>query len=231
MTCPRCGHSVNDPDAPFCISCGAELRAPATPSRRRVWLVLSVAAVLVVVAIVVALVVTSRDPEPVAAPPTQLSGNGLPEIPTELPGLVTPPSRPPRSAPAALVQLSVGAGQHPTSTAVQTVLTAYYTAINTHDYDGWLATVTPAVSRDQPRDAWLTGYRSTRDDQVEVRSIVGSTGGVVRVAIAMRSTQDPADAPPDLRVPRICWTLTLPVDSASRRIGPVERGSTTKRAC
>jgi len=140
-----------------------------------------------------------------------------------------PPTTP--SAPA-LVRLADGAASSSYGAAVLALLERHFTAINQRDFTTWTTTVTPARARDQSADRWRAAYRSTVDSEVIVTAIVTAGNGVA-VSLAFVSSQDPADAPQDLHVSRICWTSVWPVDNVSQnlRIGVPSPGATAKRRC
>ncbi|WP_026204442.1 hypothetical protein [Actinomycetospora chiangmaiensis] len=127
--------------------------------------------------------------------------------------------------------LGAAAAGQPDAAVVQTALTSYYAAINAHDYDAWLAASQPAAAKTQTRTGWESGYRSSQDDDVVIEAITPGPGGNDLATVSMRSTQDPADAPSSLPVGRICWTLTLPVDPSTGKVGVSQKGSTTMAAC
>jgi hypothetical protein len=85
----------------------------------------------------------------------------------------------------------------------------------------------------QPADAWQRSYRSTRDSDVTVISIVDTGADAVEVQLSFVSEQDLADAPRDLRAERICWRSRWPVrDLSSGGVLDIPpAGSTVKNAC
>ena len=127
------------------------------------------------------------------------------------------------------VSLDADAANHPDAAQVQSVLTAYFAAINAHDYDAWASAVSPALAADQPRAAWEQGYRTTQDDQIVVSNIRSSSSTYAQVSF--RSTQDPADAPKDMPAGSICWSMTYPIDLTNAKVGQPVRGTVSKQQC
>ena len=145
-----------------------------------------------------------------------------------LPGSV-PPGQPVAGAGSGDVLLSADAAAHPSAFAVLAQLQRYFDAINAGDYAAWQTTVTP--DRVQPEQAWKDGYRSTRDGTIRIDRIDDEPGGALLVRVRFTSTQAVADAPPDLRVPRICWRSTLPMQGVPPRIARTSVSSSLSAAC
>jgi hypothetical protein len=137
------------------------------------------------------------------------------------------------SAGSTAVSLAADAADSPSAAQVQDLLTRHFSAINDLDYAAWVATVTPARAKDQTQDAWLQGYRSSRDSNVTITAIDPVDPQTVTVHISFVSAQDPQDAPADLQVGRICWTQQIPVEGVGTdpRLGLPPKGSSTKSAC
>lgn len=135
--------------------------------------------------------------------------------------------------PGGLVTLDASAAGHPDSATVQDLLNRHFSAINDLDYDAWTGTVTARRASDQPSSTWLADYRSTVDSEVRVTSIETTSGSDAVVGLSFVSRQDPADAPADLPVSRICWTSEWPVSdlASGGRIGIPPPGTTGMREC
>lgn len=121
-----------------------------------------------------------------------------------------------------------------TGSAVRPLFTKFYLAINSKDFAGWSTTVTSTRLKEQSEAEWRQGYQSTQISEVIVKSVTSNGGDVSRVAISFISNQDPADAPSDLRVPRICWSIVTTVvylGGPQQAIGSQVPGSATKAAC
>lgn len=126
------------------------------------------------------------------------------------------------------VQLSPGVGS-PAATTVVSLMQSYFTAINNLDYGSYAA----AMLRPSSASSFASGYRSVHDSQVVISSIEPTGADSATVVLSFVSTQDIDQAPPTLRVPRICWQQRLPVTqlAAGGKIGTPVAGSTTMRQC
>lgn len=139
---------------------------------------------------------------------------------------------PARQPGPATVELTADAAAHPDGDEVRRLLQAHFDAINSRNYDLWTTTVVSERIEAQPRREWLSSYRSTRDGSVVVRRIEAAALGRLNVLVGFVSTQDVADAPPDLPEPCIRWQLTLPVSRAEGplKLATVPAGTTPERS-
>lgn len=166
-------------------------------------------------------------PLPLCTAPNPYGTAGVPALPTQSPTTTTPAPSPDRVQ----VTESAASAQAP---AVLAIAQRYFDAINAHDYEAWTATVTPQRASQQSRGSWNQGYRSTHEFSVVVTAITPTGPDSATAAMSFVSTQDPADAPSDLPVTRICWQTQLPVTNLSgggARIGTAPNGVTTKNSC
>lgn len=104
------------------------------------------------------------------------------------------------------VTLSASAEASPDAQPVEDLLTRYYTAINRHDYDAWLTTVSTSQAK-RNRDDWTEGYSTTRDSDVYVSDIY-TKGSNLLVRIQFVSHQAVQYAPTSLPVDCIRWDVT-----------------------
>jgi hypothetical protein len=166
------------------------------PSQR--WLV--PALLLATVATLVGAVLARNlyaDPEPVAPPavlPTKTS-----VAPSEQPGDPT-------------VKGTQDALSHPLYGTVRTLLQTFFDSINAKDYDLWRKTVTAQRVSDTSREQWSADFQSTQDGSPVVYRIELGAEGTARVLLTFISTQDVADAPPELPVPCIRWNVVWPLE-------------------
>ncbi|WP_307849432.1 hypothetical protein [Qaidamihabitans albus] len=139
-----------------------------------------------------------------------------------------PPGREPGSP---RVELTADAAAHPDSERVRQVLQAHFDGINRRDYDLWASTVVEDRIRAQPRREWLANYRSTRDGSILVHRIELAPEERLNVLVGFTSTQDVADAPPELPETCIRWRLTLPLSLEGDRwkLDTVPAGTTPER--
>jgi len=158
-------------------------------------------------------------PLPLCNAPSPYVAAGVPAPSAQSP--TTTPSAP--SPDRVQVTESAASAQAP---AVLAISQRYYNAINAHDYDAWTATVTSQRASQQSRASWNQGYRSTHEFSVVVTAITPTGADSATVAMSFVSTQDPADAPTDLPVTRICWQTQLPVThlGTDARIGTSPSG-------
>ncbi|WP_219417252.1 hypothetical protein [Pseudonocardia nigra] len=140
-------------------------------------------------------------------------------------------SVPARGAGPTTVEVSADVARHPWGEAVRAQLQRHFDAINAKDYAQWRETVVPERAEALPEPAWQEAYRSSRDGSIRIVRIDDAPGGGVLVRLRFVSTQDVADAPPDLPVERICWRSTLPMTGLPPRIARTGDGSSDAAAC
>ncbi|WP_179775979.1 hypothetical protein [Amycolatopsis endophytica] len=126
------------------------------------------------------------------------------------------------------VELTPDAAAHPQNTAVRAVMQAYFDSINNRDYDLWKTAVTRERQQAKPESTWLKDYDSTRDGSILVYRIDAVPDKQLRVLVGFTSTQDPADAPPELPEACVHWRLVLPLtlESSAWKVDAAS-GSTT----
>jgi hypothetical protein len=168
----------------------------STGSPRQLWLlpVLLVAVIATALGALVARSVYADQPRPPAA-------------------IEPPPSSVPRDEQpgSAEVKGTTDAVAHPLYVTVEKLLQQYFNAINAKDYEAWSATVTAGRRKDQPEKDWRHNFKSSRDGSIVVYRIETAAGGdTARVLLHFTSTQDPADAPPNLPVDCIEWNVVWP---------------------
>jgi hypothetical protein len=129
------------------------------------------------------------------------------------------------------VRMSVDALEHPAAELVRTQLQAYFTAINTRDYESWVETVVPERARALPREEWLQAYGSTQDGTIRVDRIDDIEGSRVLVRVRFVSTQDLDAAPPDLQERRICWYASYPMSGVPPLLEQTGAESSRREAC
>lgn len=146
----------------------------------------------------------------------------------------SPVAVPDTGAGSNVVLLSADAAEHPDGPAVREQLQRHYDAINDLDYDAWTGTVVTARSDTLSEGRWREDYATTTDGTIRVDRIDADGDGLL-VRVRFTSTQDVADAPQALPVPRICWRTTLPLtrsaDGTPPRIDRTGGGSSVAEAC
>lgn len=141
------------------------------------------------------------------------------------------PALPQAGAGDGRVQLSDDARRHPSAEAVRAQLQRHYDAINAGDHAAWAATVVPERAAGQPEPAWRAAYDTTTDGTIRIDRIDDLDGGRVLVRVRFVSTQDPADAPPELQVRRICWRSSLPMSGSPPVVELAPAGASIRRPC
>jgi hypothetical protein len=129
------------------------------------------------------------------------------------------------------VQLSSEARRHPAGAAVLAQLQTHYDAINARDYAAWTTTVVRSRVDSLPEADFARAYASTVDGSMRVDRIDDGPDGELLVRLRFVSTQDVADAPPDVPAERICWRSTLPMTGSPPRIDETRGGSSVPEAC
>lgn len=131
-----------------------------------------------------------------------------------------------------VVSLAAELRDSPYAAAVTTLLTQYFTAINTRDYDAWLATLSRR-HRTSDRPTFLANYASTVDDDILVVAITTRPDGVLMVAATFRSRQDPLHAPADLPAGCLRWRIGYPLvrENGELRIPVLGKANSSYQRC
>ncbi|MCK2240804.1 MULTISPECIES: hypothetical protein [unclassified Crossiella] len=131
------------------------------------------------------------------------------------------------------VEFTPDASAHPDAPAIKSLLTGYFEAINSRNFDQWRAHVTAKVSQETQRAVWNADYATTKDGSILVRRVINSPGGTLRIMLTFTSTQDPAKSPPDARSDCNRWRATyqLAVEGRTLRIDKGSPLSTIVSAC
>jgi hypothetical protein len=135
---------------------------------------------------------------------------------TPAPGSSTSASdKPPRSV---VVSLSPSAENAPQARDVADLIQRYFSAINRHDYDSWLTTVTTAQAR-RDRDTWTDDYSTTHDSDIYVSDI--TPGDPLTVRMQFVSHQALAFAPTALPAECVRWDVTYQIldEGVGLRVG------------
>lgn len=129
------------------------------------------------------------------------------------------------------VELSPAAAAHPQAGAVRDLVQRSIDARNSGSYDAWRATIVAGVRTDAA--TFATETRTVRTGSVVLRRIDPIGRGELVVPMGYVTTQDPADAPADVRVPRLCWQVSAVVqteDDGLRLVVP-RAGSQLRTPC
>ena len=126
-------------------------------------------------------------------PPARLAGLGAPPPSGNSPSPPPSGNSPSPRVSAVPVSLAPPAALYPDAALIQPLIAAYFRAINSRDYAGYLATQNPgnALTAQQ----FQTGFRSTEDSHVLVTSIAIAPDGRPAADVTFTSRQQPADGP------------------------------------
>lgn len=142
---------------------------------------------------------------------------------------------PPNEQPGpSTVELTPDAAAHPQDDVVRKLLQDYFDSINGRSYEQYRTTVTIARMQSMGPNEWRRNFESTRDGSIVVYRIESSGPSLMNVLVSFTSVQDPSDAPPDLQVPCIRWSLVLPVrqEAGSWKVDTVPSGAPAEfKAC
>jgi hypothetical protein len=125
------------------------------------------------------------------------------------------------------------AAAHPDAARVRALLQNYFDAINQGNYQLWSSTVLAQRTRDTNKNDFLTQYRSTVDTSIVVHRLEAWPGGGLLALISFTSVQDPAYAPPDLRVRCLRWRVSYPLvtEAGQLRIGMASPNTSLREPC
>ncbi|GAA4877409.1 hypothetical protein [Actinomycetospora straminea] len=111
------------------------------------------------------------------------------------------------------VVLSASAAAHPQADAVRDLVQRWTDARNAGDLAAYRATLVPDARVDPA--TFTDTARTQRVGSVVIRRLDPVAGGEIVVPLGYVTTQDPAVAPPDVRVQRLCWQISAVVETAS----------------
>ncbi|RZT19753.1 hypothetical protein EV649_2890 [Kribbella sp. VKM Ac-2569] len=173
--------------------------------------------------------------EPVETPaeewtpsPTEDETSDIPPVSTEPAESVAP------SVPAVgneLITVTPEAAQDPAAADVVQLLTAYFTAINNHDYDAHQAQLTRAARAAMTRKEFTSGFRSTVDSEITLAGLSIARDGRMVAEVSFVSRQNAEDGPERQTCTR--WTVGkfFEGQGTSLRIGKALSGSARYEAC
>lgn len=123
----------------------------------------------------------------------------------------------PESGPVT-ISLSPSAENAPHARDIADLIQRYFGAINRHDYDSWLTTVTTAQAR-RDRDSWTDDYSTTHDTDIYVSDI--TPGDPMTVRMQFVSHQALEFAPAALKAECVRWDVTYQIldEGVGLRVG------------
>ena len=117
------------------------------------------------------------------------------------------------TAGSGVVTMSAAATTHPQSAAVRDLIQRHIDARNDGDLTAYRATLVPGARVDEGTFEVVT--RTMRVGSIVVQRIDPVGDGELVVPVGFVTTQDPADAPADVRVPRLCWQVSAVIETGS----------------
>ena len=91
---------------------------------------------------------------------------------------------------------------------MESLFTAYFEGINTHNYAEFASTLDAAMQAKNPQSSFDSGYATTSDSNETINSITPSGSGL-KAVVTFTSHQAAADSPDNRRCNN--YTLTLPL--------------------
>jgi hypothetical protein len=141
----------------------------------------------------------------VTAPPTQPAATQPASLQASTSPAASPsPSASPSVSPSVV---SVAPGAKPASAPVEIVLSHYFQGINKHDYAEYASSQTAQGKADQPQASFDSGYATTADSQMTLRSLTPTGAGDLTATVTFTSRQSPADSVDQSACN--AWTLNL----------------------
>jgi hypothetical protein len=86
--------------------------------------------------------------------------------------------------------ITAAAEQDPAASSVGSFLNSYFSAINTHDYQSYLALLSPQLQQGMSQASFDSGYAATADSRATLVAISAANGDVV-AQVRFTSHQDP----------------------------------------
>lgn len=107
----------------------------------------------------------------------------------------SPPTTSPSPSGGSGVSVGTGASQDPDASSVAAFLSQYFAAINGHDYQSYLALLSPQLQQATTQAQFDSGYRSTVDSNETLVGISTASDGDLAAEVTFTSHQNPADSP------------------------------------
>jgi hypothetical protein len=143
------------------------------------------------------------------------------------PVLVGQPDVPPSGSPASSgpavpdssteVRASQDASQHQQYEQIHQMTQDYFNGINERDYNKFKSTLSPQRIAAMPVEKFDADFKSSHDTGIQIYRIEAAPEGRLRMMLGFTSTQDLADAPPDLKATCIQWRVVWPLAKVNNR--------------
>jgi hypothetical protein len=105
-----------------------------------------------------------------------------------------PPSPPGTGTRTGSVTVTRSAARHPRAHAIAAFLSRYFAAINSHDYQRYVALLSPEMARRVTPDRFASGFAATADSAETLTRISSGHGGLTEAAVTFTSHQQPSTA-------------------------------------
>jgi hypothetical protein len=189
---------------------------PRRPGQRRTAAVVAGAVAVVLVAgggaVAAVLALSHHGSTSSSPPPTSQPASTLPTTAATTPAQSPTPSSTPSPTPSPTatgpIAFAAGVSSAPHAQQVESLFTAYFDGINTHNFTEYSSALAPAMQAKNPQSSFDSGYATTMDSNETINSITPSGSGLTAV-ITFTSRQAPADSPDKSACNN--WTLTLPL--------------------
>lgn len=103
--------------------------------------------------------------------------------------------------------VSIGPGVRSASAPVEVVLSRYFQGINDHSYAEYASSQTARGKADQPQSSFESGYATTTDSGMTLRSLTATGAGDLTATVTFTSRQSPSDSVDHSACD--AWTLNL----------------------
>jgi hypothetical protein len=182
-----------DSDADLEPESGSGLITRRPPGQGR-WIAFAAAAIVLIIASAVAAIVLMH-----RAPAAGHPASGPTTASTRAPA--------PKPTSSPLVAVVPGVASAPQAHAVEVFLTAYFTAINEHNFAAYQSLFSASQRGGLSAAAFARGYGSSRDSQATLRSITVPSAGKLIATVSFVSHQQPADSATHSSC--TSWTISL----------------------
>jgi hypothetical protein len=159
-----------------------------------------------------ALALSHRGSTTSSLPPTSAPASTLPttvaSTPAQSPTPSASPSATPSPAATGPIAFAPGVSGAPHAQQVESLFTAYFEGINTHNYAEFKGTLDAAMQAKNPQSSFDSGYATTTDSGETINSIASAGNGLTSV-VTFTSRQSPSNSPDNSACNN--YTLTLPL--------------------
>ena len=149
------------------------------------------------------------------ANPRPSGRGGRSSAPATSPPASTPPPAPPGTGTrGGSVTVTRSAARHPQAHAIAAFLGRYFAAINSHDYQRYVALLSPEMAQRVTPDRFASGFAATADSAETLTRISPRRGGLTEAAVTFISHQQPNAANHEESCTN--WSISLFLKRAGR---------------